>query len=88
MGYWTKIDKKDLIKVEVKLQASGYTNSIWSAYEDETVAIATFIDEKERHYILLNEVMAGTDPYRSWVNNREYIEDIKEFIKLASKAKI
>ena len=88
MGYWTKIDKKDLTKVEVKLQASGYTNSIWSAYADEVVAIATFIDENEKNYILLNEVMASTDPYKSWVNNREYVEDIKEFVKLASKAKI
>ncbi len=83
--YYILTKPNEIKNVVDALENMGFEKSRFSADEEETKAVATFITHDEREYIFLNEIMLSPrEPY-SWTNKREKVNSLNELVDKARK---
>lgn len=73
---------KQIENIEKKLLKEGYEKSKYDfdVPKEKAVGVYTYDDGAlDLHYGFLSEEMCSTDPYTSWINNREQCLTEEEF---------
>ena len=71
---------EELNEAATCLEHLKFEKSKFSVDEADAKAIATFISEDERHYILLSENMMTDDPGTSWITRRRQVFSLSELV--------
>ena len=83
--YYILTKPNEIKNVVDSLERMGFEKSRFSADDEETKAVATFITNNEREYIFLNEIMLSPREPFSWINHREKVNSLNELVDKVGK---